>query len=61
MMSYADSSHSAAGERTGEHVKDTEILCEFLLGVARRGLSGNFPLSFPLHREKFLRRKNPKN
>lgn len=30
MMLYADASHSGGGERTGEHIKDTEILCEFL-------------------------------
>lgn len=30
MMSYADTSPSGGGERTGEHIKDTEILCEFL-------------------------------
>lgn len=53
MTSYVDASHSGGGERTGEHIKDTEILCEFLLGVAKRGPSGNFLLCFPLHREKF--------
>lgn len=56
MMSYAADSHSGGGERTGEHIKDTEILYEFLLGVARRGLSGNFPLCFPLHRDNFKKK-----
>lgn len=61
MMPYAEASHCSGRERTGEHIKDTEIFRESLLGVARRGPSGSFPLCFPLQRVTLKKTKNIKH